>query len=189
MKAHEKLIAQKVAISRNRSTNNGIYFLLDENDEVVYIGQSINGISRIFDHLKGSAKNKKQFEYYVWIPFPGSTAEELSKYEESALQKYQPKYNISKTPAGIITDGKSDYYTISKYAKVNDLKHYVVRDCIYRLNQGPTPLRCLQNRYYCKDDLDKYVKTYCHENNGRIDDFNPFDRAKFKANYKKKYPQ
>lgn len=64
----------------------GVY-LLWLNDELVYVGQSINGTSRIMDHRKDKVYNR-----YTWISV---SLEELDDIERFFIKKYRPKYNVS----------------------------------------------------------------------------------------------
>ena len=60
-----------------------VYILFKDN-EVVYVGQTINGLKRIFQH------GKKDFNKYAFIE-----TEDLEYYEDFYIMKYQPKYNRS----------------------------------------------------------------------------------------------
>lgn len=62
-----------------------IYFLLDDDDNVVYVGQTKNGIVRPLSH-----KRSKDFSR-VFIKY--TKEEELDKEENKYIVKYQPKYN------------------------------------------------------------------------------------------------
>jgi excisionase family DNA binding protein len=64
----------------------GIYFLINEND-VVYIGQSVNIHSRIAQH-----KNSKTFDKFSYIECEKS---ELSHLEVKYIKKFKPKYNLN----------------------------------------------------------------------------------------------
>lgn len=61
-----------------------IYFLLD-NAEVVYVGQTTNGVGRPFQHA-----NDKTFDSVKIIPCP---KEKLDEMESVYITKYTPKYN------------------------------------------------------------------------------------------------
>lgn len=64
----------------------GIYFLTN-NDDVVYIGQSINVSFRVKTHLK---ENKKEFcDVYIIE----CCKEKLNELENHFIVKYNPKYN------------------------------------------------------------------------------------------------
>ena len=61
----------------------GIYILLND-DEVVYVGQTKSGLKRIMQH------NDKVFNKYSYIE---TSKEDLDYYEDLYIMKYQPKYN------------------------------------------------------------------------------------------------
>ena len=60
-------------------------YLLVSNDEVVYVGQSMNGLARVTQHYK-----KKVFDKIVLLPTP---AYDLTIKECELIIKYQPYYN------------------------------------------------------------------------------------------------
>lgn len=62
----------------------GVYFLISE-DEVVYVGQSVNVYSRIYEHSK-----LKKFEKYAYIQCPEPM---LDKLESLYIHLLQPKLN------------------------------------------------------------------------------------------------
>lgn len=64
----------------------GIYFLINQND-VVYIGQSVNIHSRIAQH-----KNNKKFDKFSYIE---CGKPELSHLEVKYIKKFKPKYNLN----------------------------------------------------------------------------------------------
>lgn len=67
----------------------GIYFLYRAR-ELVYIGQSINVVSRIGTHLK---EGVKEFDSYKYLEIGPEV--ELTPIEIYFIRKYKPKYNIS----------------------------------------------------------------------------------------------
>jgi len=64
----------------------GVYLLWNI-DELVYVGQSKNGTSRIINH-----KKDKFFSRYTWIEVP---LDLLNDIERFYIKKYKPRYNIS----------------------------------------------------------------------------------------------
>ena len=64
-----------------------IYCLMQD-DEVVYVGQSINPSLRIYDHSVGIGK--KIFNDYAvkWVG-----VDNADYWEQKAIEYYQPKYN------------------------------------------------------------------------------------------------
>jgi len=63
----------------------GVYFLI-ENKTIVYIGQSVNIISRIASHLEN-----KKFDYYSFIEIKNE--HQRMKREREYIYLYRPKYN------------------------------------------------------------------------------------------------
>lgn len=63
---------------------NGIYFLLNKN-EIVYVGQTTQGLTRTFCHAKN-----KIFDKYYFIPCP---ADKLDYIESAYIIKFNPIYN------------------------------------------------------------------------------------------------
>lgn len=69
----------------------GIYFLLDANYQVVYVGSSIDINTRVAVHLK---QKKKKFSFYGIHQFDGVEAvNQLFEIEADYIAKYQPIYN------------------------------------------------------------------------------------------------
>lgn len=66
---------------------NGIYYLYDEKDNIVYIGSSNFCEKRIFDHVK----DKKFTKYEVFKK--EETGKELQLLETKEIIKYSPFYN------------------------------------------------------------------------------------------------
>jgi predicted GIY-YIG superfamily endonuclease len=69
-----------------------IYCLI-ENDEIVYVGKTINIQSRIVTHKKGEFKNFDSFAIITKLPNEISDSE-LLKLEEKYIKLLKPKYNI-----------------------------------------------------------------------------------------------
>lgn len=66
----------------------GIYFLYKNND-IVYIGQTKNLISRLAVHL---ADKNKDFDSYKFLELPHNM--NLNKLERFLIKKFKPEYNI-----------------------------------------------------------------------------------------------
>ena len=66
----------------------GVYFLF-ENDELVYIGQSVDVQSRCLFHVKKWPNIEKGFYYRV------EDREKRNRTELNLIYKHQPKYNIN----------------------------------------------------------------------------------------------
>lgn len=61
-----------------------IYFLLDDNEEVVYVGQTRIGLARPFQHIE---------KEYTTIRLMPCDEGELDALEDKYIKKYLPKYN------------------------------------------------------------------------------------------------
>ena len=68
--------------------NAGIYILLMD-EEIVYIGRSINIVARVGAHIR----NDLQFNKYTIVPMSYADS---CKWEEIYINAYRPKYNSSK---------------------------------------------------------------------------------------------
>jgi hypothetical protein len=73
-----------VKFSRSWSEEVGVYFLID-NNEVVYVGQSVNIFSRISQH-----KIDKKFDKYAFVP---CSKESLDKLESLYIHFLRPRLN------------------------------------------------------------------------------------------------
>jgi hypothetical protein len=64
----------------------GVYFLLD-GDEVVYVGQSVNVVGRVYQH------SEKKFDraYYLYV-----VEDERIQVEDAFIRHFKPKYNGTK---------------------------------------------------------------------------------------------
>lgn len=77
----ENVLANKGPLPANQA---GIYFLYQD-DELVYIGQSVNVFGRIAQHI-----GKKQFNQFSWLSCERA---DLNELEHRAITKFQPKLN------------------------------------------------------------------------------------------------
>lgn len=107
-----------------------IYFLLDENGEVVYVGQTTRGMSRIEAHYKD-----KQFEKIYIIP---TDETDLDYAETVYILKYTPKYNK--------TINLKDFIALKKVKEVvrKDYKLKILKmDRIFKMLEimGVTPIQ------------------------------------------------
>lgn len=71
----------------------GIYFLF-EGHEIVYVGQSVNIINRVYTHIYERDKHKvKIFDRFTYILYP---EKELFYREAEYIKSLSPKYNFTK---------------------------------------------------------------------------------------------
>ena len=107
----------KKYIEKNyKQAKNGIYFLYDKNEKVIYVGKVGNGKStsfydRMYGHGNGAHCNKTWFnevKKFKFKSFPNLEDDELIKIERLMIYaKKQPIYNY-------IIKSEQDFITISK---------------------------------------------------------------------------
>ena len=68
-----------------RNMNRPAIYALFKDEEIVYIGQSINAYSRIGSHNKD-----KDFDHFRIMP---CLKHRMNNWEEMLIQRYKPKYN------------------------------------------------------------------------------------------------
>lgn len=122
MKINMKDVYQLPKISYN--VIRGIYFLFDE-DVVVYIGQAINILRRITEHID------KTFTSYSYIE---CSDVEMNLLERKYIETYSPKYNIMLNKAFLPVEDKGFNLTLK-----NNLG--VLRDNTFIVNIENTTLR------------------------------------------------
>lgn len=100
----------------------GVYFLINDN-EVVYVGQTQNGLKRIMQH------SDKEFNKYSFIELP---PEELDYYEDLYIMKYQPKYNnfYNFQRTSIDSCYNKLKYNVKKQINIHQFKDYLEKENI-----------------------------------------------------------
>ena len=78
------IVKMQIPIIDPDSNLSVIYFLLQDN-EIVYVGSSGNGLSRIYQHIKD-----KKFDAYSYIVVPSQYRAQI---ENDYIFKFNPKYN------------------------------------------------------------------------------------------------
>lgn len=73
----------------------GIYFLISQN-ELVYIGATINGLSRIIQH-----KWTKEFDSFKFLSLEDYSAEEIESLETVLIAFLKPRLNTQTLPKGL----------------------------------------------------------------------------------------
>ena len=114
-----------------------IYFLI-KNSEIVYIGQSTNGISRIQQHTD------KDFDSYFILE---TSKEHLNDLESHYIVKFNPVYNkrVSYIPTGLINK-----YKIFKEFKINGSVFKII-ESFYGLNP-------IYENYYSIKEIYKFIE-------------------------------
>lgn len=77
----------------NQRFDKGVYFLIDENNVVVYVGMSnFNILSRISAH---SQDDSKDFSKFAFFEMNDATEKEIFEKEADFILKYSPKFNYN----------------------------------------------------------------------------------------------
>jgi hypothetical protein len=95
----------------------GVYAIVDEEGEKVYIGQSKHIGKRLGQHLNEKyvhhpVPNEEQFEFHILAYVDDD--EERIILERELIKKYRPKYNSLNTPYAHRTDLKKNVYKVRK---------------------------------------------------------------------------
>lgn len=108
----------KPELISNIPEDTGIYYFINDKNEIIYIGKSRNIKKRVLSHFKNkrSAKTLKLKEEIKDIRFEQTGSELISLLLESdEIKKHQPKYNRSRKKTafkyGIFETQNSDGYT------------------------------------------------------------------------------
>lgn len=72
----------------------GIYLLIDKS-EIVYVGMTTKGLTRVLHHLD------KDFDSYKIVPLEDFPDEIIKDVEVALIATFQPKYNSQNLPAPI----------------------------------------------------------------------------------------
>lgn len=144
MDIKKEILKNKISI---KSINmSGVYFLIKGN-EIVYIGKTTKGYSRIYQHLY---QKTKDFDYYFYASLP---LDKIDEYENKYIIMFTPKYN-NILPKGNTMDA------IQKRIKEMKLKdysyHYVynIKKIINELKIKPIT-EINNKKYYSNEDVEK----------------------------------
>lgn len=88
---------RKRLLSKERQT--GVYFLLNNDKQLLYVGKSVNIEKRLLDHIGGKGGNSHRFIDAVdkirIIPFEPMSVKELHELEKIFIRSLQPAFNGS----------------------------------------------------------------------------------------------
>ena len=129
------------------NVKNGIYLLIND-EEVVYVGQTKSGLRRIMQH------NDKVFNKYSFVETP---LDELDYYEDIYIMKFQPKYNNFYSYYRISIDSayRQLKHCIKKQLNINQFKEYV-EDNKIEIKKFKDYLTITKDEfYYIKEKLEK----------------------------------
>jgi hypothetical protein len=106
-----------------RNMNRPAIYALFKDEEIVYIGQSINAYSRIGSHNKD-----KDFDHFRIMP---CLKHRMNNWEEMLIQRYKPKYNkagLKKSFKPMYRKSKRQKNTLqnwqSQYNRVVDMRQH-----------------------------------------------------------------
>ena len=85
----------------------GIYFIFGSNDELLYIGQTVNLNQRLYDHFTGQTNTKNAFSLFENFSFILIDEEKLLQTEKELISRYNPPYcqEQGRKPIGITRKG------------------------------------------------------------------------------------
>jgi len=93
---------------KNLSKNSGVYKMMDQNDNVIYIGKAKNLKNRVSQYFNQSSRNKKiqklRSTIYDFSVVITKTETQALLLENDLIKQYMPKYNI------LLKDAKSYPY-------------------------------------------------------------------------------
>lgn len=121
-----------------------VYFLID-NGEVVYVGKTTVGLSRIYAH-----KDKKYDKVYIILCDP----EDLDFTETKYIAKYLPKYNTVFNTRGLITTHEA-ISKIRKLFKLSEITPLNLNEMLATLNSET--INCNGITYMREEDFETIV--------------------------------
>jgi DNA polymerase-3 subunit epsilon len=122
-------LSPKIKISKfqNLPDTVGVYYLYNENDEVIYIGKSKNIKQRVFSHLKNecSKKSLNMRSEIADVDYVETGFELIALIHESnEIKKHKPKYNVAQRRSiynwGIYFYENSEGYFCFTIKKITD---------------------------------------------------------------------
>ena len=140
-----------------------VYFLL-KNKEVVYVGQTTNGLNRIKQHFK---EQKKDFDDYKIIK---CSKKDLNELESFYIIKYKPKYNKSLNSSIVKCT-----YIIFKIKDKIGFNPYSIKRIEEIIEKSPFEKYIFNNKKSIKKEYGNFIadfliKKYIDEN-AEIDDY------------------
>lgn len=121
----------------------GVYFIYDENNEIVYIGKSISNVStRCFESIK--ERNIHRFSK-IEIRVPSSKSD-VSIYEAYYISKYKPKFNKDLKIKDMLSIELTDIPIGKIYIK--DYSKFKTFEYQYYTKEKVTPIEYFDNENY-----------------------------------------
>lgn len=124
-----------------------VYYLIDANDEVTYVGQTRNLYSQLLSH-KFSGKNFVRYNF-----FPCEEGD-LDRLEQEAISKFKPVHN--KAPVSRSTSGYLNKSLICLKHNITSLAFEYLREAF-----GLEPGHSFGNtKYYKPEDVEAWLKRF-----------------------------
>ncbi|MBN0919336.1 GIY-YIG nuclease family protein [[Mycoplasma] gypis] len=130
----------------------GVYFWLDKNGEIIYIGKAKNLKKRMKQYFLGSLNSYKTSKLveeifsFEFVTF--NNEKEALIYEQLSIAKHRPKYNIL-----LLDDKKYPYLKISLTNKITIQRVWKYKKEANSIYYGPLPVG------YGATDLKKYLES------------------------------
>lgn len=116
------ILDNKIKWEPKKHVGTHIYFLINDCDEVVYVGQSVDVHSRVAAH-----RGSKAFEYYSYFKCEEEAANDL---EDMYITLLDPVYNKKLNKYGM-------YYSLSAIASSLNLSQFQVEETLKTMKIKP----------------------------------------------------
>ena len=139
-------------------------YLLLKNNQVIYVGQTTNGINRIKQHF---VKKEIEFDEYRTIK---CSKKELNNLEDFYIIKYQPKYNI-KINSSVV----KSTYIIHKIKDIIGFNPYSIKRIDEIIEKTPFEKFVFKKGTVLKKENAEAIADFCIKNyideNAKIEDY------------------
>jgi DNA polymerase-3 subunit epsilon len=159
----EKLMARKVDaikeyILKKLPEECGVYYFLNQEKEVIYVGKSRNMYQRAIQHFgSDEAKRKKMLAELMDVDYVETGSELVALLMESAeIKKHKPKYNR-------VRKAEDFAYAIDTW-EMDGIVHFQIVDS----DKANAPLQFFPNYTSAREKLDGWIEehtlclSYCH---------------------------
>lgn len=133
-------------------TTTGVYYFYDGDDELIYVGKSVNIRSRVISHLGNNATKKaiEMKQHIARIDYEETGSELVALLKESnEIKTKQPKYNRSQ---------KRTYYSYGIALHTDDQGYQCLT--VERLNTRIRPLTSFSTKMTAREHLFRIVERY-----------------------------
>ena len=171
----------------------GVYEIINTITGDFYIGSTINLERRRREHFNESHwkqnQNKPLYKYmqqygkdnFLFKPIWLCESDELKEYEQIAIEKYNPKYNIRDAYTGL---SKEEYQKQYHKENADSIKQYQKQYKKQYYTENTDKIKQYNKQYY-KENTDK-IKQYYKENTDKIKQYRKENADSIKQ-YQKQY--